>query len=118
MKYKLRARDLRHKEPVNSSIKETETEIMRLTPFAVVALVLAVACSGNKDNAANQPATTTDTSAGAMTPSTTPPASPSTPAASTPATPDTTQMAAPAPDTSMKKMSGKKHKKSADTTMH
>jgi hypothetical protein len=28
-------------------------------------------------------------------------------------------MAAPAPDTSMKKMSGKKHKKSgADTTMH
>ena len=91
---------------------------MKLTPFAVVALVLAVACSGNKDNAANQPATTTDTSAGAMSPSTTPPASPSTPAASTPATPDTTQMAAPAPDTSMKKMSGKKHKKSADTTMH
>ena len=90
---------------------------MRLTPFAVVALVLAVACSGNKD-AANQPATTTDTSAGAMTPSTTPPASPSTPAASTPATPDTTQMAAPAPDSGMKKMSGKKHKKSADTTMH
>jgi hypothetical protein len=92
---------------------------MRLTPFAVVALVLAVACSGNKDNAANQPATTADTSAGAMSPSTTPPASPSTPAASTPATPDTTQMAAPTPDTSMKKMSGKKHKKSgADTTMH
>ena len=83
---------------------------MRFTSLAVFAFVLAAACGGNKDSQSGAPpATTTDTSAGQMSPNSNPaPASPSTPAANTPATPDTTQKMAPPPDTTPKK-----HKKTA-----
>lgn len=92
---------------------------MRYTPFvAAMALAVLGACGGNKDNASGgQPATTTDTSAGAMSspaPTTTPPAA--TPAPGTATTPDSSAMPH---DTSMKKMSGRKHHKaSSDTTAH
>ncbi len=99
---------------------------MKFTPLAVIALFLAAACGGNKENANNpngSPPTTTDTSAGQMSPSTNPTTTPSTtPAPSAqPATPpttmDTTSHMTP-PDTNMKKMSGRRHHKASDTTTH
>lgn len=93
---------------------------MRYAPFvAAVAIAFIGACGGNKDNTNQPPSTTTDTSAGSMSqPNNTTPAPAATPAPGT----DTSHAmapATPAPDTSMKKMSGKKHHKaSMDTTTH
>jgi hypothetical protein len=101
---------------------------MKHTPIAVMALVLLGACGGNKNNTGN-PSTTTDTSAGAMSPSaspnqTNPPPStnpsttnPSNPSAA-PATPAPDTMGAMSHDTNMKKMSGRRGHKKADTTTH
>lgn len=97
---------------------------MKFTPLAVIALFLAAACGGNKDTNANNPngspPTTTDTSAGQMSPSTNPSTTPapSTQPATPPSTADTTSHMTPPPDTGMKKSTKKHHKAGSDTTMH